>query len=168
MHNMHTSIARVATPRTAPQAVGLAFTHGHRKTNSSAQQPREDRGPPSGGPLPHTVGPSGPTFPSKARPGRRRAAGLHHTHQSRGMFGPPERAAIVSLLRHSHGMGAPDRSACGLCAQRGGLAPLLSGPRLLSGYQRMIRAGTVLAKSFKHAQSERRGGARHALPPRGQ
>ena len=33
-----------------------------------ARQSRNDRGPPSGGPLPYTVGPGGPTVPRKARP----------------------------------------------------------------------------------------------------
>ena len=74
MHNMHQTRAqyaygavRTAAPRTARRAAGLALLLDKQR-QTRAQQLRNDRGPPSGGPLPHTVGPGGPTVPRKARP----------------------------------------------------------------------------------------------------
>ena len=102
---------------TARRADHLAFTHGHEKTNvPHARQSRNGRGPPSGGPLPHTVGPSGPTSHEK------------HTSDGAPAYSPFSRPTTCADFKS-----APRRSAREVvCAQNGSSSPLTSGPQLFS------------------------------------
>ena len=66
VYDVHACAVWTATPRTARQVAGLAFTLDTQRQTWLHATTREDNGPPSGGPLPpHSVGPGGPTVHEK-------------------------------------------------------------------------------------------------------
>ena len=102
MHNMHQTRAqyaygavRTAAPRTARQADPLAFTHGHRKTNSPARGNPEKTGGRLAAAPSHIQSGLAARLPAKRTPIRRRV-GVLTVWSSHDMRRLPGRAASIS------------------------------------------------------------------------
>ena len=128
MHNMHTGdtrLTRCARPRRYPNSHLLMDTE---KRTRARDNPEKTGGRLAAAPSRVQSGLAA-RLPAKSMSGRRRAAGLYHTHQPRGMSRRSELTSFAPLLHHPHDRSAPRRSVCGVCAQRCRLPPRLSSMR---------------------------------------
>ena len=163
MHTGDTRLTRRARPRRYPNSHLLIDTEKRTLARGSLEK--------TGGRL--AAAPSrvqsglAARLPAKSTSGRRRAGGLRHTHQSRGMSRLTGRAAFTFPFCHPHNMYAQHRSVSDLRTQRGSLPPL-SRIQLFSLSETDLRGNRFWVTCSKHAQSEYHGSSRHALPSRGQ
>ena len=147
------------------QTTGLAFTHGHRKTNvPRARRPREDRGPLGGGPLPLQSGLAALQKKKHVWPAARRRPSSpyqsHGTLQSRA-----RRAHISSPLRAVED--APHRPVVAYASIMSAHPPPLRSMAFLILKGRSARA-PVLAVSLKRAaRASRQRTARVTAPEAG-